>query len=261
MTYRPVIGVPTQTLQVIDGIPAGLPRSWVMNQRYFLALTKLGAVPWMIPLLDEDEATLRQIHERLDGLFLAGGVDMDPETYGQEREPGCGAIDPARDRVELTLTRWAMEDGLPILGVCRGMQVINVAAGGTLHQDCATDLPEAIRHDYFPTAGYARDYLAHEVRLVRGTRMHDVYGQEEIRVNSMHHQAVDVLGDALVASGCAPDDLVEALEGSGDAFLMAVQWHPEMLVERDAGTRRLFERFLDAALGYARARDVMAPGR
>ena len=260
MQPRPVIGVPTQTLQVIDGIPEGLPRSWVMNQRYFLALTELGAVPWMVPLLDADEATLREIYERLDGVFLAGGVDMDPATYGAVRSNACGTIDPARDAVELQLARWALAEGKPVLGACRGMQVLNVAMGGTLYQDFTTDLPKALKHDFFPTEGHARDFLAHEVRLEPGTLLHEIYGASSIRVNSMHHQGIAKLGEGLMASAFSRDDLIEGLERTGDAFALGVQWHPEMLVDRDAGTRRLFEHFLDAALRFAARRTLTASG-
>lgn len=260
MQPRPVIGVPTQTLQVIDGIPEGLPRSWVMNQRYFLALTELGAVPWMVPLLDSDEATLREIYDRLDGVFLAGGVDMDPATYGAVRSAACGAIDPARDAVELHLAAWAMAEEKPVLGACRGMQVLNVARGGTLYQDFATELPEATKHDFFPTDGHARDFLAHEVRIEPGTRLQEIYGAASIQVNSMHHQGIARLGEGLVASAFSSDGLIEALEGTGDAFVVGVQWHPEMLVERDAGTRRLFEDFLDASLRYTARRSLTASG-
>ena len=122
----------------------------------------------MIPLLDDDAETLREIYDRLDGLLLPGGVDMDPAAYGESAGPGLGRIDPARDRVELQLTRWAIEDHKPILGLCRGLQVINVARGGTLYQDIQAELPGAIKHDYFPTQGFQRDFLAHDIAVARG---------------------------------------------------------------------------------------------
>jgi putative glutamine amidotransferase len=250
MQQRPHIGVPTQTLQVISGIPAGLPQSWVMNHRYYTALESVGGLPWMVPLL-KSEAALRAMYEHMDGVFLAGGIDMEPSTYGAERDERCDRGDPDRDRVELLFARWAMEDGKPLLGVCRGMQVINVAAGGTLHQDCSTFWPNAIKHDYFPTQGYARDFLAHEARLMPESRLAQIFGENRIRINSMHHQGVERLGSGLRVSALAPDDLVEAVElGDGDVFQLGVQWHPEMLVDHDAGTRRLFQSFIDACLAY-----------
>jgi putative glutamine amidotransferase len=240
---RPVIGIPTQTLHAIDGIPPGLPPSWVMNQRYYLAATALGAVPWMVPLV-EDLATLRAIYDRLDGVLLAGGVDMDPATYGAARTPLTGAIDPARDRVELQLTRWALEDGKPLFGVCRGLQVLNVAMGGTLVQDIAAECQDAGKHDYFPTQGYARDHLAHDVAVTPGSRIHAALGQERVPVNSMHHQAVDELAPGLRVTAVAPDGLVEAVETMNGGYAVAVQWHPEAMGGDHA--HRLLTPFLEA---------------
>jgi putative glutamine amidotransferase len=251
MQYRPHIGVPTQTLQVIDGIPAGLPRSWVMNQRYLHALESVGAVPWLIPLLDGEDV-LRHMYDHMDGIFIAGGVDVDPDSYGEPRDALCGSTDPARDRVELLLARWALEDGKPLLGVCRGMQILNVACGGTLHQDCSAYWPDAQKHDFFPTQGHARDYLAHDVQLTPGSRLARVFGAERIRVNSMHHQGIERLGHGLAVTAVAPDGLIEALEpvGADGTFHIGVQWHPEMLIDGDAGTRRLFRAFIEAASAY-----------
>jgi putative glutamine amidotransferase len=254
MQHRPVVGIPTQTLQSIDRIPEDLPHSWVMNSRYYTAVTHVGGVPWMVPLLDDDEATLRAIYDHLDGVFLAGGVDVDPATYGDERHDLCGRTDAARDRVELLFAKWAMEEGKPVLGVCRGMQVINVAAGGTLWQDCADQVADSIKHDYFPGAGWARDHLAHDVVLLEGTRLRRVFGAERVMVNSMHHQGIRRMGEGLVASAVSPDGLVEAVEGTGEAFLVGVQWHPEMLIDNDAGTRRLFEEFIEASREFHSAR-------
>lgn len=253
MDSLPVVGVPTQTLQAIEVIPEGLPHSWVMNHRYFTALTEVSGAPFMVPLL-EDERSLRALYERMDGLFLAGGVDVDPGSYGQERHEQCGRTDPDRDRVELLLARWALADGMPVFGVCRGMQVINVGCGGSLLQDCAAQYPGSIKHDYFPTAGHERDYLAHAVRVEGGTRLAEVYGSTEVRVNSMHHQGIERLGEGLRSTAWAPDGLIEALEGEGSAFVLGVQWHPEMLVEKDPGTRRLFQAFTDSATEFRRAR-------
>lgn len=248
---RPLIGVPTQTLQAIDGIPEGLPRSWVMNQRYLAALAAVGGAPVLLPLLDQDEAALHAIFERLDGLFVAGGVDLDPASYNADRHAATGRTDPARDVVELTLTRWALEAGMPFFGVCRGMQILNVACGGTLLQDTTLQHPNAIKHDYFPTQGFARDHRAHEVTLAPDSRLAGVFGNAEAVVNSMHHQGVEHIGERLIATAHAPDGLIEGLEATGDPWVVGVQWHPEMLLEQEAGTYRLFEAFTLAAAAYA----------
>jgi putative glutamine amidotransferase len=247
MSYRPTIGIPTQTLQSIDGIPAGLPASWVMNQRYYYAASDAGGVPWMIPLFHDDLETLRCIYQRLDGILLAGGVDMSPDHYHQAPHPRLGNVDPARDTVELTLARWAIDDGKPLLGLCRGLQVINVALGGSLHQDLEAELPNAIKHDYFPTAGFPRDYLAHQVEIREGSRLARTFGARTVAVNSMHHQGVKHLGADLVASAVAPDGLIEAIELPDEEFIVGVQWHPETLEQKDPRTRTLFGDFVESA--------------
>jgi putative glutamine amidotransferase len=127
------------------------------------------------------------------------------------------------------------------------MQVLNVAAGGTLYQDTTAYFPNAIKHDYFPTAGFARDYLAHEAKVVQGTRLHAMVGAETIRINSMHHQGIDGVGAELIVSATAPDGLAEAIEGAGDGFVVGVQWHPEMLIDSDPAARALFRTFVEAA--------------
>lgn len=257
MRQRPVIGIPTQTLQSIDRIPEDLPASWVMNQRYFLACTSVGAIPWMVPLLEDDPETLRGIYDRLDGVFIAGGVDVDPRSYGAERHELCGRTDLARDYVELMFARWALEDGKPVMGVCRGLQVLNVAAGGTLVQDCAELFPGAIKHDYFPGAGWARDHLAHAIEMAPGSRLQTAFGGASAMVNSMHHQSIDALGEGLAATAWAPDGMVEAVEGTREGqFLVGVQWHPEMLIDTHEGTKRLFEDFIEAANQYHDAQSL-----
>jgi putative glutamine amidotransferase len=246
--------VPTQTLQAIEGIPDGLPVSWVMNHRYFRALTAVGALPLMVPLLDDDPETLRGMYEQLDGIFVAGGVDVDPSSYGAERAALCGVTDLPRDTVEITFSRWALEDGKPFLGVCRGMQILNVVCRGTLYQDCTDEHPGSIKHDYFPNAGYARDYLAHDVGIVAATRLREAFGAERVPVNSMHHQGVKQLGEGLRPTAYASDGLIEAIESPNGTFAVGVQWHPEMLIEKDAGTRRLFQAFIDEASAWRRQR-------
>ncbi len=247
MPARPLIGIPAQTLQAIDGIPEGLPHSWVMNSRYYHAAAAAGGAPVMIPLLTEDLEALREAYDRLDGLLLAGGVDMDPATFGEPPHPRLGRIDPARDAVELTLARWALADRKPVLGLCRGLQVLNVALGGTLVQDIEAELPGALKHDYFPTAGYDREHLAHPVRLSGGSRLHAAFGDAEVLVNSMHHQAVKAVAPALLVSARAPDGVVEGVESGTEHFLVGVQWHPEMFEQTDPRTRRLFQDFVRAA--------------
>jgi putative glutamine amidotransferase len=257
MSKRPIIGIPTQALQSFGGIPADFPPSWAMSQRYILALAAAGAIPWMIPLLPDDTDTLRGIYDELDGLFLPGGADIDPVNYGEPRHPKCDRSDPSRDRVELRLTTWATRDRKPVLGVCRGLQLINLAAGGTLWQDLETQRPASIKHDYFPFRdGHARDHLAHSVSVRPGTHLAEIVGAGDLQVNSMHHQGIRDLASGLVVSATAPDGLIEAIEVGGDQFLVAVQWHPEALTEKDSPSQRLFAAFTTAARDHRREREA-----
>jgi putative glutamine amidotransferase len=244
MDNRPIIGITTQTL---DAIPDQLPRCWVMSQRYVRMLAAAGAVPWVIPLLEGDEATLRGIYERIDGLFLPGGVDVDPSAYGEPRGPYCERTDPARDWAELLLVRWALAEAKPVFAVCRGAQLLNVAVGGSLYQDVGAQHPAAIKHDYFPIGGRRRDDLTHEVRIAAGSRLAWLLETEAVAVNSMHHQGIARLAPGLVAVATSPDGLIEGVESADGRFVLGVQWHPEDLVEVDPRMRRLFEGFITAA--------------
>jgi putative glutamine amidotransferase len=228
-----------------------------MSQRYIRALTAVGALPWMIPLVGDEKDTMRGIYDALDGVFLPGGADIDPSNYGEERHPKCDKGDPARDEVELMLVRWALADKKPVLGVCRGLQIVNLAAGGTLYQDLTEQMPGSIKHDYFPFGGrYARDYLAHDVRVAENTKLAEIFGAGSLRVNSMHHQGVQRLGRELVASAVAPDGLVEGIESGDGSYLVAVQWHPEVLIDSCERTQRLFESFVDASSAYREQREL-----
>ena len=259
MTRRPIIGITTHTLQSLPGIPPDMPQSWVMSQRYILALTAAGALPWLVPLLMDDAATLRGIYEALDGVFLPGGLDVDPACYGEgEQHPRADRADVPRDRVELMLTRWALEDHKPVLGVCRGVQVMNVVTGGTLYQDLADERAGSIKHDYFPFDGgrYARDFLAHDVRVADRTRLAAILGARELKVNSMHHQGIKSLGRGLVPAAVAPDGVIEAAESANGHFFVGVQWHPEALTEADPRMHRLFAAFVEAARDFRETREL-----
>lgn len=249
MPERPIVGIATQTL---DPIPGELPLAWVMGQKYVRVLCAAGAVPWVIPLLEGDAETLRHIYAQLDGIFLTGGVDVDPQEYKAPKVSVCGRTDPPRDWTEMNLVRWAAAEGKPVLGVCRGMQVINVAMGGTLYQDIAQEHKDQIKHDHFPAPEneYRRDLLVHDVKVSPNTRLAGILGAEGTSVNSMHHQAVRELGAGLKATAVAPDELIEGIEGKNGQFLIGVQWHPEELTETHAGMRRLFEAFVQASREY-----------
>lgn len=244
---RPLIGVTTQTLQAIEGVPAELPPSWVMNQHYVRALARSGGAAVLVPLLAEDLETLRAIYDRLDGVLIPGGVDIDPAHYGASPHERLGRLDPARDTTELTLARWAIDDQKPYLGLCRGLQVLSVALGGTLWQDIQDERPDSEKHDYWPDGRYSRDYLAHHVEIHGASQLGQALGTGTIAVNSMHHQGIRQLGHGLVATAIAEDGLIEGAELEGKGFALGVQWHPESLAPAAAAVGKLFERFVAAA--------------
>jgi putative glutamine amidotransferase len=245
MSRRPVVGVAMQTL---PGKPGGdLPNCWIMGQRYVEALRTVGAIPWLIPLLPHDPDTMAGIFDRLDGIFLTGGVDVDPSRYGEVKHPKCGNIDPDRDAIELMLVEHALATAKPVLAVCRGIQIVNVAAGGTLYQDVSDQVPAALKHDYFPTPEQpSRAFLAHDISVKADSRLRQILGDSVVPVNSMHHQAIKDLAPTLRATAFAPDGIIEAVESMSDQFLMAVQWHPEELADSQPGMKRLFTAFVEA---------------
>lgn len=196
----------------------------------------------------------QQILRGLDGVLFSGGVDVDPRAFGEEIVPDAGVeIDPPRDALELPLARAAMAAGLPVLGICRGVQVLAVAAGGSLHQDLALlGRPRAAHQQR--EAGTDETRTAHEVAVSPGTRLAAVVGPGRREVNSFHHQAVRDVPAGFVVSARASDGVVEALEDPRHPFLLGVQWHPERMVECDPAQRRLFAAFVEAARARRRTR-------
>ena len=233
----PVIGIPGywhESEAILGRLATAVPDS------YLRALLKVEAIPLIIPVIPHPRV-LKQLFLMIDGLLLVGGPDLDPVHYRQSPLPGLRKVTPARDAVELEVIRWALDADLPILAICRGIQVLNVAAGGTLWQDIASQIPKAAKHDYHPN--YPEDYRAHTIRAVANSRIADVVGEDEVAVNSLHHQAIERVGQGLRATAFAPDGIIEAVEGTDTRWVVGVQWHPEWLVESDERMRRLFEAF------------------
>lgn len=244
-TTPPTVGLTCTTVVVTSVEPRG-PHS-ASPQTYVDCVLQAGGLPVLLPIVTEETAAAYL--SRIDALVLTGGLDLDPLHYGQEPMPDLGKIDQQRDAIELALARGAHEQGMPILAICRGQQLLNVALGGTLHQHIPDAYDPVLRHDQIDLNA---DALAHHVDVVAGTLLHGLVGAERIRVNSFHHQAVDRLAPRLVVTARADDGVIEAVEDPDHPFCLAVQWHPERR-ERDPVTRALFGAVVEAARRAAAA--------
>jgi putative glutamine amidotransferase len=240
---QPLIGITTYKS---DSATSPHHPLYTLHPLYSQGVVAGGGVPVLIPY-GLDEGHLRAIFHRIDGLLLAGGGDVDPAFYEEEAGDEVKGVDRERDEIEITLVRWAVKENKPFLAICRGIQVMNVALGGSLYQDVLTNMPGAIQHAYFQGLGYPRDYLAHDVRLDRTSRLAETLGGDHFPVNSLHHQGIKSFAPDLTAVGTAPDGLIEAVEIAGHAFAIGVQWHPEALAPKDVKMRCLFEGLVSAA--------------
>jgi len=234
----PVIGLTTYNYENKNGFPIA-----ALTRMYITAVAEAGGAPVLIPSGLKTKA-LDSLFGRLDGILLPGGVDISIERFGGEFHPRIDGADPDRDAVEIALLRSATESGKPFLGICRGFQMINVALGGTLYTHIQDQMPGAIKHDFDSVT--ERKLLAHEVTVKGTTRLANVLGETKLNVNSLHHQGIKDLAPALLPTAYAPDGLVEAVELPEHPFGMAVQWHPEWLLEQSVN-QRLFRAFVDAA--------------
>jgi putative glutamine amidotransferase len=210
-----------------------------LPESYAIAIAAAGGAPVLIPPIP-DTAALDRVFGSLDGMLFPGGGDVHPRYYGAEL---AGSISPDEqlDEAEIKLAGWIVECEVPTLGICRGQQLLNIALGGTLHQD----LPgEGFPHPQSDAA--IRDDFAHPIAVEEGTRLAAIFGETVFRVNSFHHQAIRQLAPSLKAVGWAPDGIIEAVESTDHPWLLAVQFHPENLVPAHAPSRRLFEAFVAA---------------
>ena len=234
----PLIGITTSV--TVDKVPE---RAYV-NGTYIRAVQAAGGIPLLLTphFTPEVQAALWQ---RLDGLVLTGGGDIAPARFGEAPHPAVADVSPARDELEIGLTQRAVADDVPLFAICRGVQVLNVALGGTLVQDLPSEWPNALPH----SQKAPRHEPSHAVKVMgEGTRLGRVLGALEIEVNRMHHQAIKRLGEGIRDVAWAPDGVIEGVEMPGEErFVLGVQWHPEELVGHDQAARNLFAAIVDAA--------------
>jgi len=231
---KPLIGLTTtRTTNQSQGTTFGI------NETYAKAISNAGGLPVLIPLniSNDDLATLLF---RMDGILFTGGYDVDPRVYGGLLHPRVERIDNTRDEIETHLVQVMVDSGKPFLGICRGLQVINVAMGGSLYEHLPDQIPGYISHDnhHLP-----RNFLAHIVNIEPDSHLSQIFVSNQIQVNSLHHQGLHRLAHGLLPTAYAPDGLIEAIEMPEHPFGLAVQWHPEDLQEHEA-MRKLFQVFV-----------------
>ena len=253
MTGRPLIGISTSEERPTarsDPAPQGEPprQEMVLGMSYVRAIDAAGGLPIVLPPVLHAGAD--ELLGDLDGLCLPGGPDIHPTLYGAEPHPRLGPTWPALDTFELALARRADSIGLPILAVCRGAQILNVARGGTLHQHLPDITDGSIEHRQRDSGSHP----THAARIEHGSHVGEVLGLSETRVNSFHHQAVDELGEGLRAAAWAPDGVIEAIEAPSARYILGVQWHAEGLVDLGGGHARLFPSLVAAARDHAAVR-------
>ncbi|MBI3741945.1 MAG: gamma-glutamyl-gamma-aminobutyrate hydrolase family protein [Chloroflexi bacterium] len=235
---KPLIGIPTRTIKDLDAFP-----SYGIRATFTRALELAGGAPVLIPLQLSEES-LRAIFARVDGLFLAGGIDVHPREFGENVEPFCGEIDTDRDAAEMNLTRWALDQDTPVFGICRGIQSLNIAAGGSLYQDIAAQVPAALPHPH--RKGNPYNLRAHAIEIARDSRLARALGATRLEVNSLHHQALKQIAPGFRVSARAPDGIVEGIEAAQKKFAVGVQFHPEWMLDDDARMLKLFQEFVAA---------------
>jgi len=243
---KPMIGITTNFshddgIGIRTKIGAPLQRWQMVADDYVKAVEMAGGIPILIPLYDNSDTAL-EIIKNIDGLILSGGNDIDPQHYGEAFTDVIGEIMPERDVQEITLARETiLNTKMPVLGICRGNQLLNVAFGGTLHQDMATD---NLQNHFFATS--PKYHAVHKVKLAEDSKCRKFFGKEIIDVNSYHHQSIKTVSDKFRAVAFSDDDIIETIEIKEERFVVGLQWHPEMMVDRHEDQFRIFQCFVNA---------------
>ena len=214
---------------------------------YVAAVRAAGGTPLILP---HEENSIDEIINVIDGLLLSGGGDIDPCYIGAEPWPQSGSIDPLRDAFELTITSRAIAKGMPVFGICRGMQVMNVAAGGDICQDIYRGLPKAYKH----SQDAPRWYPTHNIQIFENTLLKKIIGLDELRVNSYHHQSINRIAPGFRISAYSNDGIAEAIEGLGHEYTLGVQFHPENMFKRYPVVLNLFKFHVDVSARYLSTR-------
>ncbi len=240
MEKRPLIGI-------VPGYDMERGRLYT-PEGYMDGITCAGGLPCILPL-ELAPGMAEQIIEACDGFLFTGGPDIDARAFGEENRKCQGSISPGRDKLELELARLAVRENKPALGICRGVQLLNTAMGGTLHQDIYSGSSAKLMLKHWQEA--PDWYPVHDVTISRGSMLHKIFGTDSLPVNSYHHQAVNVPADGLIVTAKASDDVVEALECAKGQFIVGVQWHPETMWRNVSIHLKLFEAFVEAAAEHS----------
>ena len=238
----PIIGITCETYTEFSKMTGHSYDTHAVTISYIRAVENAGGTPVLLPLLEKKEQALNLLNA-IDGLLLTGGEDIDPALYNEEPRPDLSRLDTDKDRLEMWIIKSAVGQNMPIFGICRGVQMLNVVMGGSLYQDVKQFSPDVLKH-YQQAPRY---HATHDILVERGSRLFDIVDSEIVRVNSFHHQAIKDLAPGLVITARARDSIIEGIESWDYDFLLGIQCHPEGMWDYHPQMAALFATFVNAA--------------